>query len=65
MLLAVIACFGPLWLPFLALTAEILSHARSGKDNDKFFITIFNNITETSDRMKKMLNPNRGTYLTP
>lgn len=48
-----------------AAELEILAHARSGKDNDKFFCAIQNDITETSRRLKQMVNPAKGVYLTP
>lgn len=44
---------------------EILAHARSGKDNQKFFTAIFNGMMETSARMKTMRNPGPGLYLMP
>jgi hypothetical protein len=44
---------------------EILAHARSGKDNDKFFSALANDINETTRRLQRMVHPSRRVHLTP
>ncbi len=41
---------------------EVLAHARSGANNDKFFTSVLNDMKETSDRMKQMQNPGPGQH---